>query len=127
MVNTCSFIESAQQESVNAILEMAAHKTGGKAKKKTTLEAGQQILIGCSLILVLTAAGVAWRYVSLTRASNQVNADIAKEQIEKARLAVIIQQIWYRFVHGQTHNPAYAGFGNGVRYLEQRTRRVVSS
>jgi len=33
VVNTCSFIESAQQESVNTILEMASHKTGGKAKK----------------------------------------------------------------------------------------------
>jgi len=33
VVNTCSFIESAQQESVNTILEMATHKTGGKAKK----------------------------------------------------------------------------------------------
>jgi ribosomal protein S12 methylthiotransferase len=33
VVNTCSFIESAQRESVNTILEMAAHKTGGKAKK----------------------------------------------------------------------------------------------
>ncbi len=33
VVNTCSFIESAQQESVNTILEMAAHKTGGKARK----------------------------------------------------------------------------------------------
>lgn len=32
VVNTCSFIESAQQESVNAILEMARHKTG-QAKK----------------------------------------------------------------------------------------------
>jgi aminoglycoside phosphotransferase (APT) family kinase protein len=41
------------------------------------------------------------------------------------RLAVIIQQIWYRFVHGHTHNPAYAGFGEAVRYLEQRTRRAV--
>src|SRR5262249_13270391 len=40
------------------------------------------------------------------------------------RLAVIIQQIWYRFVLGQTHNPSYAGFGDAVRYLEQRTRRV---
>src|SRR5579863_1989320 len=28
VVNTCSFIESAQQESVNTILEMAGHKTG---------------------------------------------------------------------------------------------------
>jgi ribosomal protein S12 methylthiotransferase len=33
VVNTCSFIESAQQESVNAILEMAVHKTSGQAKK----------------------------------------------------------------------------------------------
>ena len=32
VVNTCSFIESAQQESVNTILEMARHK-GGRAKK----------------------------------------------------------------------------------------------
>ncbi len=33
VVNTCSFIESAQQESVNTILEMAGHKAGGKTKK----------------------------------------------------------------------------------------------
>ncbi len=43
------------------------------------------------------------------------------------RLAVILQQIWYRFAHGQTHNPAYAGFGDAVRHLEQRTRRVVTT
>jgi ribosomal protein S12 methylthiotransferase len=33
VVNTCSFIESAQLESVDTILEMAAHKTSGRAKK----------------------------------------------------------------------------------------------
>ena len=33
VVNTCSFIESAQQESVNTILEMALHKENGHAKK----------------------------------------------------------------------------------------------
>ena len=33
VVNTCSFIESAQQESVNTILEMARHKTEGRARK----------------------------------------------------------------------------------------------
>lgn len=33
VVNTCSFIESAQQESVNTILEMAAQKSAGKAKR----------------------------------------------------------------------------------------------
>jgi ribosomal protein S12 methylthiotransferase len=33
VVNTCSFIESAQQESVNTILEMARHKSAGRAQK----------------------------------------------------------------------------------------------
>src|SRR5258705_2531613 len=33
VVNTCSFIDSAQQESVNTILEMAQHKTEGRAKR----------------------------------------------------------------------------------------------
>ncbi len=33
VVNTCSFIDTAKQESVNTILEMARHKTEGRAKK----------------------------------------------------------------------------------------------
>src|SRR6202161_4989887 len=33
VVNTCSFIGSAQQESIDTILEMARLKTGGRAKK----------------------------------------------------------------------------------------------
>ena len=33
VVNTCSFIRSAQQESVDAILEMARQKASGRAKK----------------------------------------------------------------------------------------------
>jgi ribosomal protein S12 methylthiotransferase len=33
VVNTCSFIDTAKQESVDTILEMARHKTFGKAKK----------------------------------------------------------------------------------------------
>jgi ribosomal protein S12 methylthiotransferase len=33
VVNTCSFIDSAQQESVNTILEMARHKADGRARK----------------------------------------------------------------------------------------------
>jgi ribosomal protein S12 methylthiotransferase len=33
VVNTCSFIESAQRESVDTILEMAKHKTSGGARK----------------------------------------------------------------------------------------------
>src|SRR6516164_1106330 len=33
VVNTCSFIDTAQQESVDTILEMAQHKTSGRAQK----------------------------------------------------------------------------------------------
>lgn len=33
VVNTCSFIDSAKQESVDAILEMAQHKVSGRAQK----------------------------------------------------------------------------------------------
>ncbi len=43
------------------------------------------------------------------------------------RLAVIAQQIWYRYVHGQTHNEAYAVFGPAVAYLESRCRRLVGA
>ncbi|MFC6287167.1 phosphotransferase family protein [Nocardioides sp. GCM10027113] len=41
------------------------------------------------------------------------------------RLAVIAQQIWYRYVHRQTTNEAYAVFGPAVGYLEQRCRRLA--
>jgi ribosomal protein S12 methylthiotransferase len=33
IVNTCSFIDTAKQESIDTILEMAQHKTSGSAKK----------------------------------------------------------------------------------------------
>src|SRR5271165_245514 len=33
VVNTCSFIDTAKQESVDTILEMAQHKTSGRAQK----------------------------------------------------------------------------------------------
>ena len=38
------------------------------------------------------------------------------------RLAVIAQQIWYRYFHQQTTNEAYAVFGPAVGYLETRCR-----
>lgn len=41
------------------------------------------------------------------------------------RLAVIAQQIWYRYVHKQTTNEAYAVFGPAVGYLEARCRRLI--
>ena len=43
------------------------------------------------------------------------------------RLAVIAQQIWYRYFHQQTTNEAYAAFGPAVGYLEQRCRRLIAT
>lgn len=43
------------------------------------------------------------------------------------RLMVIIQQIYRRFVLGQTHNPQFAGFGQAAVYLGQRCRRLIAA
>ena len=40
------------------------------------------------------------------------------------RLAVILQQIWARFVAGQTTNPAFAPFGQAVLVLLDRAARA---
>lgn len=41
------------------------------------------------------------------------------------RFAVIAQQIWYRYFHGQTTNEAYAAFGPAVAGFEARCRRIL--
>lgn len=41
------------------------------------------------------------------------------------RLAVIAQQIYYRYAQGQTHNPALAGFGRAVAELFARCEGVI--
>jgi aminoglycoside phosphotransferase (APT) family kinase protein len=42
------------------------------------------------------------------------------------RLAVIIQQIWARYVAGQTTNPAFAGFGVACNTLVNRAESKLS-
>jgi aminoglycoside phosphotransferase (APT) family kinase protein len=41
------------------------------------------------------------------------------------RLAVIMQQIYYRYHHKQTRNPAFRPFWIGVNYLDRRCRRLI--
>jgi aminoglycoside phosphotransferase (APT) family kinase protein len=43
------------------------------------------------------------------------------------RLAVIAQQIYYRYFHKQTTNESYAIFGPAVQYLESRCRSIISA
>lgn len=42
------------------------------------------------------------------------------------RLAVIAQQIYFRFFHGQTRNPQFAGFGQLVKILEAHCRDLIA-
>lgn len=42
------------------------------------------------------------------------------------RLAVIAQQIYYRYHHRQTRNPAFKHFWIAVNYLQWRCRRLIS-
>jgi aminoglycoside phosphotransferase (APT) family kinase protein len=41
------------------------------------------------------------------------------------RLAVIVQQIYYRYAHKQTRNPAFRHFWIAVNYLDRRCRRLI--
>ncbi|CAN0627614.1 Aminoglycoside phosphotransferase [Burkholderia multivorans] len=43
------------------------------------------------------------------------------------RLMVIIQQIYRRFVLGQTTNEQFAGFGDAARYLGERCRMLIAA
>jgi aminoglycoside phosphotransferase (APT) family kinase protein len=42
------------------------------------------------------------------------------------RLAVIMQQLYYRYHEGQTHNPAFAELHRFVEYLESRCRKALA-
>ncbi|MEN1728795.1 MAG: phosphotransferase family protein [Pseudomonadota bacterium] len=41
------------------------------------------------------------------------------------RLAAIVQQIYYRYHHGQTRNPAFKGFWKAANYLLWRCGRII--
>lgn len=41
------------------------------------------------------------------------------------RLTVILQQIWARYVSGQTTNPSFAGFGDAVNLMVNRAMRMI--
>lgn len=62
------------------------------------------------------------------RAGRRLSADDAVfyEAYGVFRLAVIAQQIYYRYANGQTTNPAYAVFGPAVQVLERRLAKLLA-
>jgi type IV pilus assembly protein PilN len=56
-------------------------------------QAGQKLMVMGSLVLVLTAVGVGWRYWSLGQQQAEVNREIDAARREEARLAEILKQV----------------------------------
>ena len=64
-----------------------------KPRKVIAFDPAQQITVVCSLILVLTTAGLGWWYWSLNQASQQVDAELASAQQESARLRTVLAEV----------------------------------
>lgn len=75
---------------------------------------------------MLTRAEVVAHYAAAT--NRKITSDEWKfyEIFGLFRLAVIAQQIYYRFHHGQTTNPDFVAFLPAVTYLESRCLSVMS-
>src|SRR6185503_950951 len=62
-------------------------------KKAIAFDIGQRLTMACSLILVLTAAGVGYWFYSLQQQSAQLDADIVRAQQEQLQLQQRVQLI----------------------------------
>ena len=74
---------------------------------------------------MLTRAEV-WRYYGELTGRDVSDTDFY-EIYGLFRLAVILQQIWYRYHHGQTTNEAFATFGQVAAYLDTRCQRIIDA
>jgi type IV pilus assembly protein PilN len=72
---------------------LAGERDRAKKKAVTLGTTGQKLAIGCSLILVLAALFIGWRYWTVTRDSAELDKEIAAAQQETTRLHSIIQQV----------------------------------
>ena len=71
---------------------LATERRGAKAASKA-FDAGQKMTVIGSLILVLAAAGIGWRYFALGQQGAQLDRDIANAKREEQRLAEILKQV----------------------------------
>lgn len=71
---------------------LATERRGAKAATGG-LQSGQKMMVIGSLVLVLTAAGVGWRYWSLGQQRAEVVREIDSARREEARLQEILKQV----------------------------------
>ena len=71
-----------------AVEKKAVARVGGKS-----FQVGQKITVACSLILIVAALFVGWRYWTLRQDSARIDKEIAEAQQETLRLRAIILQV----------------------------------
>ena len=76
---------------------------------------------------MLTRAQVWDHYAARTGRRVGEGERIFYETFGLFRLAVIAQQIYYRYVHKQTTNPSFAVFGTVVNELQARCERLIAT
>jgi type IV pilus assembly protein PilN len=73
---------------------LAAERDRSKKKAAAVLgTTGQKMTVGCTLILIVAALFVGWRYWTLTRQSGDLDRQISAAQQETMRLRSVIQQV----------------------------------
>lgn len=63
------------------------------ARKKSSFGLAQKITVGCTMVVILTALVIGWRFWLLRRDSAKLVADIASAKRETARLQSVISQV----------------------------------
>jgi type IV pilus assembly protein PilN len=71
---------------------LATERKAAKAASRG-FQAGQKMMVIGSLVLVMTAVGIGWRYWTLGQQQQQVERDIEAALREEARLAEILKQV----------------------------------
>jgi len=66
---------------------------GGAVGAGTGGGGGSKLTVVCTLILIVAAVGIGWRYWTISHESAQLDQDITNAQQETARLHSIIQQV----------------------------------
>ena len=62
-------------------------------KKAIVFDAGKQLTLACSLVLVVAGAGIGYWYYWLGQQSAQVDRDLASARAEQARLQSVIREV----------------------------------
>jgi aminoglycoside phosphotransferase (APT) family kinase protein len=82
-----------------------------------------------ALTTVTTRPGWFTREEVVERYASQSGRDLTTvryfEVFALFKIAVVIQQIFYRFVKGQTDDPRFATFGDRVQYLARRASELM--